>query len=106
MEQLSTMGEFSRDKDNQNKIVKNVNAQYDALVSAINSKEMGHFKTQADIRSNFGDPLAVKNIIVNGQKQQEWLYRYALIKTAKSKVYLYFDERGNLLNYKEEKIEW
>lgn len=106
LNELSTMGEFARDKDNQNKIVNLNNSHYDALMAAINAKEMVHFTNQAEIRNTFGEPIVIKTITVDGKIQEQWLYRYAVIKQAKDKVYLYFDDQGKFLNYKQEKIEW
>lgn len=106
MEELSTLGDVAREKDNQNNAVKLVDDYYDALVAAIVSKQMDQFPSQVDIRRKFGDPMVIKTIQVNGHLQQEWMYRHSLIKEAKDKVYLYFDDQGQLFKYEQEKIQW
>ena len=100
------MGDFSRDKDNQKKIIQRVKDNYDALVAAINTQQMSSYTNQVDIRNKFGEPIAIKDIKVDGKKQQRWMYRYALIRESKDKVYVYFDERQSLIKYEQEKIEW
>ena len=106
LDELSMMGDFARDKDDQKKIIQRVKDNYDALVGAINAKQMNSYSNQIDIRNKFGEPIAIKDLKIDGKKQQQWLYRYALIREAKDKVYLYFDENGGLTKYEQEKIEW
>ena len=106
LDELSMMGDFSRDKDNQKKIIQRVKDNYDALVAAINTQQMSSYTNQVDIRNKFGEPIAIKDIKVDGKKQQRWMYRYALIRESKDKVYVYFDERQSLIKYEQEKIEW
>ena len=67
---------------------------------------MSHYTNQSDIRSTFGEPITIKTIQLNGKKQEQWMYRYAVIREAKDKVYLYFDEEARLIKYEQEKIEW
>ncbi|MEI7997888.1 MAG: hypothetical protein WCH62_00055 [Candidatus Omnitrophota bacterium] len=106
LEELFVVGDYSRDKDNQQKSIKQVNAHYDALVATIASKGLKLDLNQTDVRMNFGEPISIKVIDVEGQKQEQWLYRYAIISTAKDKVYLYFDQKAKLIKFAQEKIEW
>jgi uncharacterized membrane protein YfhO len=106
MDELNMLGDYSRDKDNQSKAIKLINENYDALVKAITANEMSYFKNQSDISGRFGEPISIKQINVNGKTQQQWLYRQAILKGAKDKVYLYFDDQGSLLKYEQEQIQW
>ena len=106
LDELSTLGDYSRDKDNQGKEVKLINDHYDALVKAINDKQMDSFSTQVDIRTTFGEPITIRLIETKDKKFERWTYRYAVIKQAKDRVYLYFDEKGKLVKYEQEKIQW
>ncbi len=106
LDQLSTMGEFAREKSDEKKIIDQAKSNYDALVVAINTNQMNSYANQVDIRNKFGDPITIKDIEVNGKKQQQWMYRYALIREAKDKVYLYFDDQGKLIKHEQERIEW
>jgi hypothetical protein len=106
MDQLLMMGDFSRDKNVQGKVVGEIDAHYDSLVSVIHSGKIKNYPDQASILHNFGEPIARKTVTVDGASQEQWLYRHAIPLSAKDKVYLYFDHEGKLINYTQEKIEW
>ena len=106
LEELSTLGDYSRDRDNQQKHIDHVNDRYDALVAVIKANGLKQDLSQTDARMNFGEPIMIKVIEIDGQKQEQWLYRHAVPTNAKDKVYLYFDTKGKLVKYEQEKIEW
>ena len=106
LEQLLTMGDYSRDKDEQHKIVSTNDAHYDDLLVAINTGNMKKYPDQTSVRRNFGEPIEIRNIDMIGQKQERWLYRHAIPLKAKDKVYLYFDAQGKLMKFEQEKIQW
>jgi hypothetical protein len=106
MDQLLVMGDYARDKNVQYKMVDEINAHYEALVVAINSGKIKNYPDQTSIRANFGEPITIKTITVDGRSEEEWLYRHAIPQKAKDKVYLYFDTKAQLIKYIQEKIEW
>lgn len=106
MDQLLMMGEYSRDKNVQFKMVDEINAHYDALALVVNAGKIKNYPDQTAIMGNFGEPIAKKTIQVEGQSQERWLYRHAIPQKAKDKIYLYFDKQGKLVNHTQEKIEW
>ena len=75
IDQLQAMGKYSKEKDNQHKIVKNTDAMYDSLVKAIQSNKIKNYPDKSSIRRNFGDPIITKTLEVNGETQEQWLYR-------------------------------
>ena len=102
LDQIMAMSDYSKDKDAQHRMVKQINARYDQLVAAIQSGDIKKYPQQWAIRNAFGDPILIKS--VNGQEQ--WLYRHTIPMKAKDKVWLYFDKEEKLVKYKQEKIEW
>ena len=104
--ELSTMGEYSREMDNNKKTVDAVDQRYDALVAAINTDGLKSYSDAGGVRSFFGAPILIKPIEVDGRPQEQWLYRHALISKSKDKVYLYFDKQGKLIKYEKENIQW
>ena len=102
LDQLLTLNEYSKEKDEQKKIVDKTDAQYDALAAAINSGEIKKYTNEASIREAFGEPISIKAL----DHQEQWLYRHAIPLKAKDKVYLYFDGQGKLLKYEQEQIQW
>jgi len=106
LEELSTLGEYSREKDEQHKMVRDINAHYEALLVAINTGKMKQYPDKSSLRRNFGEPIEIKIINVAGTKQEQWLYRQAIAMKAKDRVYLYFDGQGQLIKFQQEQIQW
>ena len=91
LDQALMLQEFGNDKEKQHKFIKNTNEKFDKLTAAINSGDIKHYKTEQEIINNFGPP-----ILKSGDQA---LYRHAIGATAKSKAYLYYDDKGNLLRW-------
>ncbi|MBI3602439.1 MAG: hypothetical protein HY209_06055 [Candidatus Omnitrophica bacterium] len=106
LDEISTLGDYSRDKDDQHKLVNGINARYDALVAAMKSGDIKKYPDQKAVRQAFGESILIKRIDDHGQPQEQWLYRHALPIKAQDKVYLYFNAQGKLLRYEQEKIQW
>ena len=106
MEQLLVMGDYSRDKNVQHKMIQDSDALYDALVVVIKSDKIKNYPDQTAIRGNFGEPVAIKTITIGASSQEQWLYRHAIPQKAKDKVYLYFGAQGKLIKYEQEQIQW
>jgi hypothetical protein len=105
-DQLLMMAEYSRDKNEQHKIVGDINTNYDALVAAIQSCKLKNYPDKRAIVQNFGQPILKKKVTIAGYPQDQWLYRHAVGHKAKDKVYLYFNPEGKLINYTQENIQW
>ena len=106
LDQLQTMGEFSRDKNVQGKMVDTANASYASLLTAINTGKIKEYPSMEAIRNNFGEPIDTAAVLIDGVSCRIWLYRDAIPQTAKDKVYLYFDPQGKLIKFEQEKIQW
>ena len=85
------LGEYSREKDDQHRLVKSINDHYDALTKVIAQGHISDYKDEASFVHSFGDPILKKDLSDGGQR---WLYRYAIYRFAKDKVYVYFDRNG------------
>jgi hypothetical protein len=108
-DELSVLGDYSREKDTQDRLVKSINDHYDALVKAkmpncFDFGRLGHcegrndYPDEASFTRSFGDPLFKKDLSDGGQR---WLYRYAILRLAKDKVYVYFDRTGKLIKWEK-----
>jgi len=97
-DELSTMGNYSREKDSQHRQVKSINDQYDALTKAIDQNAIGKYKDQASLVSAFGEPILKRAL---GDGSERWLYRHAIYRFAKDKVYVYFDRGGKLVKWEK-----
>jgi hypothetical protein len=97
-DELSVLGDYSREKDNQHRLVKSINDHYDALTKTVDQKAINDYKDKASLVYSFGDPILKKDLSDGGQR---WLYRYAIFRLAKDKVYVYFDRTGKLTKWEK-----
>ena len=96
--ELSALGDYSRDKDNQHRLVKSIDDHYDAMTKAIDQKAIGNYKDETSFVYSFWDPISKKDL---SDGTQRWLYRYAIFRFAKDKVYVYFDRSGKMIKWEK-----
>ena len=101
LDQVLALKEFGDDKDAQHKYVKNINAQFDRLVIAVQSGEIRKYKTEQDVVKSFGPPVLSQTVESNGESLKRCLYRYAIQRTSPGKIYVYYDPQGNLVKYEQ-----
>jgi len=97
-DELSVMGAYSREKDTQAHLVQSIDDHYDALVKVIAQGAISDYKDKTVFVRNFGEPILKKNL---NDGTEQWLYRYAIYKTAKDKVYVYFDRNGQQVKWEK-----
>ncbi len=98
LDQLSVLGRYSREKEDQRRLVKTIDAHYDALTKVIAQGHIGNYKDQSSFVYAFGQPILKKDM---PDGSQQWLYRYAILGSAKDKVYVYFDQHDHLTKWEK-----
>ncbi|MBF0570438.1 MAG: hypothetical protein HQL12_01070 [Candidatus Omnitrophica bacterium] len=98
IDQISLLGQFSREQDNQHRLVKSINDHYDALTKIIAEGRISEYKNEASFVHSFGDPIIKKDL---RDGTQQWLYRYAIYRTAKDEVNIYFDHDGKQVKWEK-----
>jgi len=98
LDELNEMGQYSREKDAQHREVKAIDDHYDALVKVIVQGHINDYQNKISFLNCFGDPI-LKNSMSDGTEQ--WLYRYAIYRLAKDKVYIYFDHSGKMIKWEK-----
>jgi hypothetical protein len=93
------MGQYSREKDGQHAQVKSINNHYDALTRVIAQGHLSDYKDTSSFLHSFGAPILKKEM---SDGTERWLYRYAIYKFAKDKVYVYFDRNGKQVKWEKE----
>jgi hypothetical protein len=96
LDQLSVLGQYARDNDDQHRLVKANDEHYDELKRVIAGGQIGHYKDRSSFIYAFGEPILKKDLPGGVQR---WLYRYAIYWTAKDKVYVYFDRNGKMIKW-------
>lgn len=95
LDEISTLKDYSAEKDQQHKSVKQIDDHYDDLAKAIDGGKINQYKNQDELVRDFGEPLLKKSW--NGGER--WLYRHAIFRLSKDKVYLYFNAQGQLTRW-------
>ncbi len=98
LDEISTLQQYSNEKDAQHRQVKSINDHYDALSKAIAQGHISEYKDKDAFVRSFGGPI-LKKVLSNGT--QRWLYRYAIYRFAKTKVYVYFDTAGKMVKWEQ-----
>jgi hypothetical protein len=96
LDEISTLGNYSREKDAQHRLVKSINDHYDALIKAVDLGRVSDYKDKSSWTFSFGDPLLKKDLSGGVQR---WLYRHAIYRLSKDKVYVYFDRSGKMIRW-------
>ncbi len=98
LDEISTLRDYSREKEGQHHLVKSINDHYDVLTKVIAKGHISEYKDEASFVYSFGEPILKKDLSDGGQR---WLYRYAIYKFAKDKVYVYFDRDGRMIKWEK-----
>jgi hypothetical protein len=96
LDQITTLQNYSKEKDNQHRVVKSINDHYDALSKAIDQGHMSNYKDEASFVKFFGEPIVKKDL---NDGTVRWLYRYAIFRLARNKVYVYFDREAQAIKW-------
>ena len=98
MDQLKVLGDYSREKDNQHRLVKTIDDHYDQLTKVISEGHISDYKSSSSFVHSFGEPILKKDL---SDGTQRWLYRYAISRLAKDEVYVYFDRNGDQVKWEK-----
>jgi hypothetical protein len=94
LDELMTLQDVSKNGDEEVKFVEAQDKNFDRLLEVVKSDKLKNFPDKKSILSTFGQPILVSPMTSGGE---EWLYRYAIKYFNTDKIYLYFDDKGNLM---------
>ncbi len=104
LDQALMLKALSQEKEQQHKFVSNTDGQYDKLKAAVASGHIKEYRTEQGILKAFGPPIEARIEEMGGKKCRQALYRYAIWRQAKDKIYLYYDDKGDLLKWESQPI--
>ena len=88
-DEQKSIGQFVQEQDK----------RFDELAQVVQSGDIQQYKGHDDIQEDFGKPVFQREVMRKGMKQNMWVYRYATKYFNANKVYLYFDESNNLVDW-------
>jgi len=101
MPRLLTLKRYSDSQDRIAEEAREQNRLFDEMAAEI---ERGEFscRTARQVRRRFKEPVFAREVTRNGRTLEQWLYRHVKDFSG-DRVYMYFDEKGSLvdLNFEE-----
>ena len=110
MDQLLTLKGLSDEQARMGEEIKRQDARFESLVAAVEEGSVGKYKSRKSVSGAFGAPVFTKKVEEDGRPLEVWVYRYAAKFFDSPKVYLYWDQSGQLVRWeyqggKDGKIE-
>lgn len=99
MDQLLTLKAVSDEQAQMGKEIKRQDAKFERLVAAVEEGSISKYKDQKSVTGQFGPPIFTEKVEEAGQPLEVWVYRYAAQFFDSPKVYLYWDQIGNLVRW-------
>ena len=70
-----------------------------ALSPPLKEGSIAKYKSQKSVLGQFGSPIFTEKVEEDGRPLEVWVYRYAARFFDSPKVYLYWDQAGNLIRW-------
>ncbi|MBI5149978.1 MAG: hypothetical protein HZA28_04320 [Candidatus Omnitrophica bacterium] len=99
MDQLLTLKAVSDEQTQMGKEIKRQDAKFERLVAAVEEGLIAKYKSQKSVSGEFGQPVYVWQTDDDGQSLEVWAYRYAAQFFGSPKVYLYWNQSGELVRW-------
>ncbi len=110
LDQLLTLKGLSDEQTQMGKEIKRQDAKFERLVAAVKEGSISQYKSQKSVSAQFGPPVYIEKDEEDGRSLEVWVYRYAARFFDSPKVYLYWNQSGELVRWeyqggKDGKIE-
>ncbi|MBF0483203.1 MAG: hypothetical protein HQL25_00705 [Candidatus Omnitrophica bacterium] len=96
---LVTLKNLTKEQKQTQLEVDKQDVQFAKLWVLASTGSFGDRKNAQDFERDFGAPILIKQVEVNGKKMEKWLYRNSTKFFDAQKVYLYFDEQKNYVKF-------
>lgn len=102
LDQALVLQDFGQEKAAQHKFIENIDAKYEKLSDALQSGTIANYKTELKVLKEFGPPLLERGVMLDGKLVKSSVYRKAMWRLAKTKIYLYYDNQGQLIKWEQQ----
>lgn len=99
LDQLLTLKGLSDEQVQMGKEIDRQDARFERLVAAVEEGSIGKYKNQKSVSGQFGPPVYIEKNEEDGRSLEVWVYRYAAKFFDSPKVYLYWNQDGNLIRW-------
>src|SRR3989338_5043387 len=110
LDQLLTLKAVSDEQAKMGKEIERQDVRFESLVAAVKEGTISKYKDQKNVTTQFGPPVFTEKIEEDGHSLEVWVYRYGARFFDSPKVYLYWNQSGELVRWeyqggKDGKIE-
>ncbi len=99
LDQLLTLKAVSDEQTQMGKEIERQDARFESLVAAVTEGSISQYKDQKSVTAQFGPPIFTEKVAEDGRPLEVWVYRYAAQFFDSPKVYLYWDQAGQLVRW-------
>ncbi len=99
LDQLLTLKGLSDEQTQMGKEIERQDARFERLVAAVEEGSISKYKDQKSVARQFGPPIFTEKVQEDGRPFEIWVYRYAARFFGSPKVYLYWDQAGQLARW-------
>lgn len=99
MDQLLTLKGLSDEQARMGREIERQDALFERLIAAVEEGSISKYKDQKSVAGQFGPPIFTEKVQEDGRPFEVWVYRYAARFFDSPKVYLYWDQAGQLVRW-------
>lgn len=97
MDQLLTLKGVADEQSRIGKFVEEQDRKFDQMVAEAKAGTLDQYMNKRKFVRAFGEPVVVTMVKEDDRELETWLYRHATEYFHADKIYLYFDDDGNLV---------
>lgn len=99
LDQLLTLKGLSDEQTRMGKEIERQDARFERLVATVEEGSIAKYKSRKSVTGQFGPPIFTEKVEEDGRPIDVWVYRYAAKFFDSPKVYLYWDQSGQLVRW-------
>ena len=99
LDQLLTLKGLSDEQTQMGQEIERQDARFERLAAAVEEGSISEYKDQKSVTGQFGPPIFTEKVQEDGRPFEVWVYRYAARFFDSPKVYLYWDQSGQLARW-------
>ena len=99
LDELLTLKELGDEQSKMDAFVDQKNLNFEKVLQDARSKSLDAYQNQKQFLEEYGQPVLSRNIELEGQNVQQWIYRYETEFFNSDKIYVYFDKNKNLVRW-------
>ena len=100
LDELLRLKSLSDNQTQQRKYVKEQNKKFEALLDAVKNNRIPEYPDKKSFLKAFGEPIFTKKVRRDDKTLEQWLYRNAQKLSGSERVYVYFSETGDFIDFK------